>query len=85
MTALPTNRPRFIIWDPADGNPRRGEDGSFISSGVMGLVDERSIYLTTYARYRDDKRPTDLEVGQHVTADFSLSGSRGTYDIYRVS
>ena len=27
---------QFIIWDPRDGEPRRGDDGSFLSDGISG-------------------------------------------------
>jgi len=77
---------KFIIWDPKDGYPRRAEDGSFISDGIIGRVNINNVYLTTYASYPDGaKKLADLEVGEVVRCTrFSLSGERGTYDIYRV-
>jgi hypothetical protein len=62
------NDKRFIIWDPSDGNPRREEDGAFISDGATGRIGMDNVYLTTYPKYRDgeEKRPKDLEVGERI-------------------
>jgi len=77
---------KFILWDPKDGSPRRDDDGTFISEGVVGRITPGNVYLTVYG-----KRPKgsvdykDLEVGQRVAnVEFSLSGSKGTCDVYRV-
>jgi hypothetical protein len=78
---------RFILWDKADSYvPRIDENGKIMSDGLLGRLNEGNVYLTTYASYPDKKRPADLEVGGCIpNVQFSLSGSSGTYDVYRVS
>ena len=77
---------KFIIWDPRDGFPRRDEDDNIISDGIIGRVGKENVYLKIYAEYTGDKRPWDLDVNDWIDdVVFSLSGSRGTYDIWRVS
>ena len=92
-----TTTRRYIIWDPRDGNgfPRRDEDGNITSAGLIGVLTEDNCYLTTYAtgKRREglvEYTPVSLDVLEEndhrpVIADFSLSGSKGTYEIYRVS
>lgn len=78
---------RFILWDKRDGTglPRLDEDEDIISDGVIGRVGIDNVYLTTYGTYPGDKRPTDLDVGGRIErVRYSLSGSAGEYDIYRV-
>ena len=77
---------RFVLWDKKDGfAPRTDDDGNITSDGVLGRVDEWNVYLSTYAQYPGDKRPHQLEVGERIeNVTFSLSGSKGTYDVYRV-
>jgi hypothetical protein len=75
---------RYIIWDPRDGEPQTGDDGEIISAGVMGVLEPKSVYITVYPNYRDDRLPNTLEVGAFSVAEFSLSGTRGVYRIYRV-
>jgi hypothetical protein len=90
---------KFIIWDPRDEDPpgrgpRRDEDGNITSDGLIGRVGEDNVYLTAYAGYtgrtakpgEDWKTRThrDLEVGEWTGADFSLSGSKGHYQVWRV-
>ena len=77
---------RFILWDKKDSHaPRTADDGNITSDGVLGRVDEWNVYLTTYARYPGEKRHHQLEVGERIeNVTFSLSGSTGIYDIYRV-
>ncbi len=84
------DEPQYIIWDPTDGEPRRGEDGSFESSGLVGRVGGANAFVKVYAKYDEGTRRTPdgvpvLEVGQFARAEFSLSGSRGYYKVYRVS
>jgi len=88
---------RYIIWDSRrDGDPRRDEDGRIISDGIIGRVSADNCYMTTYAC---NKRRVDVSGGElprtldaldendyhPLLADFSLSGSKSTYEIYRVS
>lgn len=74
----------FIIWDQKDGEPRRGDDGEFLTDGIIGRVGADNVYVRGYAAYREGDHES-LEVGQFAVADFSLSGSKGTYRVYRVS
>ena len=92
---------RFILWDQRDCDgrgPRRDEEGRITSDGLLGRLGPSNCYLKTYAANlrRDSltaeggyKTATleDLEINGHepVIADFSLSGERGTYEIYRLS
>lgn len=77
---------KFIVWDPKDGRPNRDDDGNINSSGLMGPTTLDNVYLSTYGAKPDgSKEYQDLEVGECVRGvKFSLSGSKGIYDIYRV-
>jgi len=76
---------KFIIWDPRDGNPVNNDNGKIESSGLIGRVGSDNVSLSTYAEYPGDKRPRDLDLYEGIKGvGFSLSGSHGTYDIYRV-
>lgn len=77
---------RFIIWDEADGRPRKDELLEFISDGLIGRIGLDNAYLRTYG-VRPEGAPqySELEVGQAVhDVKFSLSGSKGQYSVYRV-
>jgi len=78
---------KFILWDPKDNfRPREDDEGSITSDGVLGRVTVGNVYLTTYGEYPDERRPADLKVGDSIKGvKYSLSGSRGVYDIYRVA
>lgn len=62
------------------------QGNEIVSDGVIGRVGPNNVYLTTYACYpKDAKALRELEVGECIkSVVFSLSGSRGVYDIYRV-
>lgn len=76
---------RFIIWDPKDGRPTRGDDGTITTSGLVGEITEDNAFLTAYAEWPTSKRPRELEVNESILdVGFSLSGSKGRYDVYRV-
>lgn len=78
---------KFIIWDPKDGpRPRVDDDGNIVSDGLIGRVTATNVYMTTYAEYPNNSRPlADLQVGEGIYGvRYSLSGSSGIYDIYRV-
>jgi hypothetical protein len=84
---------RFILWDRKDGEfPRRSDvevdehmANLIISEGVLGWITEDNVYLTTYANYPGVERPRDLAVGCRISnVQYSLSGSKGVYDLYRV-
>jgi len=78
---------KFIIWDTKDNfQPRRDDDGVIVSDGVLGRIEEDNVYLAIYAEYPTSVRPNDLPVGKCIKdVQFSLSGSKGKYDVYRVS
>lgn len=77
--------PKYIVWDPKDGEPLRGDDGSFASGGLIGEVGRDNVYVNTYAAYDEMERDlAGLEVGQFSVATFSLGGSKGRYRVYRV-
>lgn len=74
---------KYILWDPKDGEPRRDEDGAFLTDGLIGRIGPDNVYLTAYAKVL--RTPiAELHVGGVTEAEFSLSGSKGTYRIYRV-
>jgi len=77
---------KYILWDPRDGDPRRTEDGAFISDGIIGRITLDNVYLGVYAQWPDDAPSVQsLEVGQRIeNVRYSLSGSSGSYDVYRV-
>jgi hypothetical protein len=77
---------RFILWSRVDGpNPPRDERGNFLTSGSIGWVGVENVYLLTYAKYPDGRRPEHLELGESIpNVVFSLSAERGEYDVYRV-
>lgn len=74
---------KFIVWDEKIGPVPRSEDGGYMTSGLMGVIEEENVYLKSYAHY-PEKRPTELEVHERCTATFGLSGSKGTYKIIRI-
>ena len=81
---------QFILWDPRDGEPRRDEDGTFLTDGLIGRIGPNNPYVRGYAAYHEgtcfllDGVP-DLDVGAFAVATFSLSGSKGIYRVYRIS
>jgi hypothetical protein len=78
---------KFILHSPGQHGfrPSQDEDGNIISDGAIGRVTEGNVYLTAYPKWPDDRRPKDLEVGQHIPGvQYHLSGEHGSYDIYRV-
>jgi hypothetical protein len=87
-------RQRFIIWDPRDGNgfPRRDHDGNITSDGLVGRIGRSNAFLSAYAgnlRTVCGRSTTLDELSENDTmpleADFTLSGERGSYEIFRVS
>lgn len=85
---------RFIIWDKRDamgvgstGHPRRDDDGNIISDGIVGRVGFANAYMTIYPELPEGAKPPNaLEVGECIEGvKYSVSGSRGVYDIYRVA
>lgn len=81
---------RFILWDARDGRPREDEDGRIVSDGLIGRIGPDNAYVRIYAEYSEatkldaDGTPV-LGVGDFTDATFRLSGSVGTYRVYRVS
>lgn len=79
---------KFIIWDTRDGNglPRVDDDGQIVSEGVLGRITENNVYLRAYPRWPEGAKPvSELEVGEAIkNVKYSLSGSSGYYDVYRV-
>lgn len=88
-----TNQPeetvkRFILWDQKDGpNPPRDEAGEILTNGCLGRLTINNVYLTSYGARPDGAKAYDeLELGEAVrNVRFSLSGSKGEYDVYRVA
>ncbi len=80
---------RFIIWDHRrDGEPRTDDQGNITSDGLIGRIDDGNVYIRGYAVYAEgtvlENGVPVLNVGGFVVATFSLSGTKGTYRIYRV-
>lgn len=83
-------------WIVTNEPVRFSEDGTIISGGAVGWLGVDNVYLTTYAEYKwrpdgtlADKgepavRHTDLKVGEHTSARFSLSGESAVYEVWRV-
>lgn len=83
---MPTNEPRFILWSTRDGAPRCDDDGVIVSDGIVGRIGADNVYLRGYAAYPGGVRPLDLAVGECIRGvQYSLSGSTGIYDVYRVA
>lgn len=81
------NVPKFILHSQTHHGyqPLMNEEGKIIGDGAIGRITELNAYLTAYPRWPDEKRPADLEVGECIKGVFfSLSGSKGWYDVYRV-
>jgi len=76
---------KFIIWDSNDGNPRTPE-GTWVSGGVLGELSPENVYLRVYARRPEGAQTFEsLNVGECVRGvTYTLSGSKGTYDVYRI-
>ena len=80
---------KFILWDPKDGMPpvREGVDGTVEvnSGGILGVLTEDNVYLTTYAQYPKDTTHRDLAAGEcEQGVKFNLSGESGFYEVHRV-
>ena len=76
---------KFILWNESDGAPQIGNDGTINSGGIIGRVGPENVYLKMYAHYPDNKRPSDIKVGECIhDVIFRLSGQTGVYSIYRV-
>ena len=86
---MSSQQAQYILWDPSDGPPWRNDDGSFISEGVVGRITAGNAFLTVYAQFPEDvprSRLRELDVGGSIKGvKYSLSGSEGVYDVYRVS
>jgi len=68
----------FILWNNKDGLPKLND------SGLIGRVTEKNCYISIYPKVLGDKLISSLDVGEHVMAEYSLSGTNGVYAIYRV-
>ena len=81
---------KFILWtsDESSGDhPQYDDRNAITSDGAIGRVCADNVYLTTYGAKPDGaKAYADLEVNECVRGvEYRLSGSKGKYDIYRVS
>lgn len=78
-----TDDRRFVLWNlERDGELRYPDEQT---TGVLGQITLDNVYLRAYARYPDDRRPDDLEVGERIEGVvYRMSGQRGVYDVYRV-
>ena len=80
------DKSKFVVVD-CNTSSLWDAEGQLRHEGLLGLIDEDNCYLTTYPKWPDweDRRPRDLEVGECIKgAVYSLSGSSGIYDVYRV-
>lgn len=83
---------KFIIWDPKRGDVPRSSDGGYLTSGLIGVIEADdpvihpwNVYLTAYPTFEEgSKRPEDLEVHESIAATYSLSQSKGVYQIIRI-
>jgi len=76
---------RFILWDQDRGAPSRDHSGEYLTSGAVGVIDAGNVYLTTYAKYPDERRPKDLAVHERICGvEYSMSWTHGVYDIIRI-
>lgn len=84
---IPLSDRRFIVWDPKDGEPRRTEDGGYLSSGCMGVIpgSSENPYLSSYGIWTDGRSPKDLGVHERCKVTYSLSGSKGDYVLIRIT
>jgi len=75
---------KFILWDNKDGDPRTPE-GAWVSGGLLGEITAENVYLRVHAQRPAGAQPFEaLTVGACVrNVEFTLSGSKGTYDVYR--
>jgi hypothetical protein len=82
----PESGPRYVIVEPGVA-VTRDERGDLNTGGVLGgAVSDRNAYIAAYPRIHDGHKPVrELAIGERTQATYSLSGSRGTYDIVRVS
>lgn len=56
------------------------------ATGILGRIGVDNVYLTAYPAIWDGfKQPSELDVDERTRATYNLSGSKGTYDIVRVS
>jgi hypothetical protein len=82
----PETGPRYVIVEPG-ADVHRDERGDLNTGGVLGgAIGDRNAYIAAYPRIHDGHPPISaLAVGERTQATYSLSGSRGTYDIVRVA
>lgn len=85
-TDAPANAPLYLIVTPG-ADVHRDERGDLNTGGVLGgPVSDRNAYIAAYPAVHDGHPPiAGLAVGERTQATYSLSGSRGTYDIVRVA
>lgn len=80
---------KYILWSRKEAPcpPRDADTGEFLTSGALGELSLKNVYLRAYATYPDSRRPKDLEVGERIPGvRFALSGVLAEeYDLYRVS
>lgn len=82
---IPVKDRRFVLL-PVGQHPHIDSAGHIISEGVLGRIPAINAYLTAYASYSDSRRPVDLLIGECLPAvRYSLSGSVGAYDVWRVA
>jgi len=77
---------QFILWNPKDGEPGRDSSGHINTPGLIGVVGEDNVYISTYGGYPEGCRPENLRAGHFIPGvSFSLSGQKALYDVWRVS
>jgi hypothetical protein len=81
--ALPPLK-RYILVDPGE-RVRFDDDGEPATSGALGVIEEGNVYLTAYGKHLSGPKVSELAVGQRALVAYNLSGSKGTYEVLRVS
>lgn len=74
---------KFVICECDDTHPL--ENGSIVSTGIVGLIDKDNSFFTMSANFGNGKRPKDLNIGEVISSvEFSSNRTSSFYDVYRV-
>jgi hypothetical protein len=75
---------RYILVESGE-RVRFDDDGEPDTSGALGVIEEGNVYLTAYGKHLSGPKVAELEVGQRALVEYNLSGSKGTYEVLRLS